>query len=147
MERDMSEVVLKQTAEFLGLRRTLHSQLELMPVIRQGLSPASLESVSRKMDLSPRETGESLGFAKRTLTRRLREKQPLTPEESERVVRLVRVLVQAIEVLGSLEKARRWLQKSNRALGGEIPLRLLDNDIGGNAVLEELGRIEHGVFA
>ena len=50
-------------------------------------------------------------------------------------------------LLGSDDKARRWMFKPSRALGGEIPIRLLDTDIGANAVFDELGRIEHGVFA
>jgi putative toxin-antitoxin system antitoxin component (TIGR02293 family) len=99
------------------------------------------------MDLSAIATIESLGLAKRTIARRLQERQALTSEESERVVRLARVLAQATNILGSVEKARRWLQKPNRALGGEVPIRMLDTDIGANAVLEELGRIDYGVFA
>jgi len=97
--------------------------------------------------MSTQATAESLGLAHRTIARRLQERQLLDPEESERVVRLARVLAEASDVLGDLEKARRWLLKRNRALGGEIPVRLLDTDIGTNAVLDELGRIEHGVFA
>jgi putative toxin-antitoxin system antitoxin component (TIGR02293 family) len=143
----MAEVALKETVAILGLKKTLTSSLELMPVIRRGLPSASLESVSKRMDLSAIATIESLGLAKRTIARRLQEKQTLTAEESERVVRLARVLAQATDILGSVEKARRWLQKPNRALGGEVPIRMLDTDIGANAVLEELGRIEYGVFA
>jgi putative toxin-antitoxin system antitoxin component (TIGR02293 family) len=143
----MPEVVLKETLAILGLKQAVDSPLDLMPVIRRGLPSSSLESVSRSMDLSAVATIESLGLAKRTIARRIQEKQALTAEESERVVRLARVLAQATEVLGTREKARRWLQKSNRALGGEVPLRLLDTDVGANAVLEELGRIDNGVFA
>jgi putative toxin-antitoxin system antitoxin component (TIGR02293 family) len=57
------------------------------------------------------------------------------------------VFAQAVSVLGSDDKARRWIVKPSRALGGESPLHLLDTDIGTNAVLDELGRIEHGVFS
>jgi uncharacterized protein (DUF2384 family) len=39
------------------------------------------------------------------------------------------------------------MQKPSRALGGEVPLRMLDTDVGANGVLEELGRIDYGVFA
>ncbi len=62
-------------------------------------------------------------------------------------VRLTRVFAAAKQVLGSEDKARRWMLKPSRALGGETPLHLLDTDIGANAVFDELGRIEHGVFA
>jgi putative toxin-antitoxin system antitoxin component (TIGR02293 family) len=143
----LPDAVLGETSAILGLRRPVTSRLGLMAVIRKGLPSSSLESVAKRMGLSAIATVESLGLAKRTIARRLQEKQALTVEESERVVRLARVLAEATHVLGSAEKARRWLQKPSRALGGEMPLQMLDTDIGGNAVLEELGRIDYGVFA
>jgi putative toxin-antitoxin system antitoxin component (TIGR02293 family) len=142
-----AEAPLKETLAILGLKKAVRSSFDLMPVIRKGLPAATLEAVSRHMDLSALATVELLGLAKRTIARRLQEGQTLTAEESERVVRLARVLAQATEVLGNIERARSWLQKPSRALGGETPLRILDTDIGTNAVLEELGRIDSGVFA
>jgi putative toxin-antitoxin system antitoxin component (TIGR02293 family) len=50
-------------------------------------------------------------------------------------------------VLGSTDKAARWLHTENRALGGQTPLALLDTDLGTRQVEEVLGRIEHGVFS
>ena len=138
---------MKQAVAMLCIRAPVSSALDLAPLIRRGLPSASLTSVSRKMDLSAMATVSALGLVKRTVARRIQEKQTLTAEESERVVRLARVLAQATVTLSSIEKARRWLQKPSRALGGEIPLRMLDTDIGATAVLEELGRIDHGVFA
>ena len=67
--------------------------------------------------------------------------------ESERVLRVARTLTRATEVLGSAEKARRWMRKANRALGGESPLSMLDTDLGTQAADEVLTRIEHGVFS
>jgi putative toxin-antitoxin system antitoxin component (TIGR02293 family) len=49
--------------------------------------------------------------------------------------------------LGSEEKAARWLHTPNRALGGNLPLELLDTDLGSRQVEEVLGRIEHGVYS
>jgi putative toxin-antitoxin system antitoxin component (TIGR02293 family) len=71
----------------------------------------------------------------------------LQPEESDRVLRLALVISDADEVLGSREKAQRWLSKPNRALGGETPESLLATEYGAQLVREELSRIEHGVFA
>jgi len=53
----------------------------------------------------------------------------------------------AEEVLGTAEKAARWLKKPNRALGGAVPLAQLDTDIGARQVEEILGRIEHGLYS
>jgi len=128
----------------LGLKG-VKTQLDLLPLIRRGLPYTSLERLSRHMELTPLAMGSELGIAKRTVTRRANEKR-LSSSESERLVRLTRVLAEAKRVFGSEEKARRWIRKPSRALAGAVPLGLLDTDIGANAVFEEMGRIEHGVF-
>ena len=61
--------------------------------------------------------------------------------------RLARLLVRAEEALGDPLKARRWLSKPSRALGGQRPLSLLDSDTGALSVERILGRIEHGVYS
>ena len=50
-------------------------------------------------------------------------------------------------MLGDRASAPRWIRKPNRALGGGSPIELLDLDLGLDAVLNVLGRIEHGVFS
>jgi putative toxin-antitoxin system antitoxin component (TIGR02293 family) len=101
--------------------------------------------MSKRLDISTALMNKSLDFATRTIARRALGKK-LSPAESERLVRLSRVLAEAKRVLGSAEKARSWVLKPNRALGGAIPLQMLRTDIGANAVFEELGRIDYGVF-
>jgi putative toxin-antitoxin system antitoxin component (TIGR02293 family) len=80
----------------------------------------------------------------RTLGRRT---DKLNLEESDKVQRLERVLSHAIRVLGSSEKANRWLRKPNRALEQSIPIELLISETGARQVEEILGRIEHGMFS
>ncbi|HEX7836237.1 MAG TPA: antitoxin Xre/MbcA/ParS toxin-binding domain-containing protein [Kofleriaceae bacterium] len=146
----MASTVLQETMAILGLAQKhtpAMTMLDLTAYIRKGLPYQSLERVSKRLEMTSLAMVESLGLAKRTVARRVQEKKPLSPTESERLVRLTRVFAEARQVLGSDDKARRWMFKPSRALGGELPLRLLDTDIGTNAVFDELGRIEHGVFA
>ena len=53
----------------------------------------------------------------------------------------------AEDVLESREKALRWLDSPNRALGGRRLLDLLDTGLGAKQVEEILGRIESGVYS
>ncbi|CAN5772544.1 DUF2384 domain-containing protein [soil metagenome] len=138
---------LQEAVNLLKLRVKVDSPVDLAPLIRGGLPSSVLVALSVRMGLSPAAMIGAVGLPPRTLARRLKEKQALSAAESERVLRIARALAQASETLGTVVKARHWLQKPNRALGGECPLRMLDTDVGANAVLEELGRIEHGVFA
>ena len=70
----------------------------------------------------------------------------LSPEESDRVLRLARVAAQAEEVLGGREDAVKWLHRPSRSLGGHKPLELVRTDAGSELVVDVLGRLEHGVF-
>ena len=60
---------------------------------------------------------------------------------------MARIVHRAIAVFENRAKALEWLKSPNRALGSASPLSLLDTDLGAEAVLDTLGRIEHGVFA
>jgi putative toxin-antitoxin system antitoxin component (TIGR02293 family) len=140
----MPDTALEQTTAMLGIK-PVKTMLDLAPQIQKGLPFKALERVSKHLEISTKLMNASLGFAHRTVARRAHEKK-LSSTESERLVRLSRVLVEAKRVLGSDEKARRWVLKPSRALGGNVPLGMLVTDIGTNAVLEELGRIDFGVF-
>lgn len=61
--------------------------------------------------------------------------------------RVYKALVRAEDVLGTKEKAQRWLKSPIRALGGVTPLSLLDTDAGAEQVDIILGRIEYGVYS
>jgi len=137
----------KHANALIGLRAVQRSSFEMVPAVRRGFPASSLETVAKDLGMSTADVGAHLGIPSRTLARRLQAKGVFTSDESQRVLRLSRVLTAAKSALGSLEKARRWLQSPSRVLGGEVPLQLLDTDVGADAVLEEIGRIEYGVFA
>jgi putative toxin-antitoxin system antitoxin component (TIGR02293 family) len=139
--------VLAETVKLLGLsHRPVHNVVDVLDLIRKGLPASAIARVSESLDLSVKTTTELLGLAPRTIARRIERKMPLGPKESEVVVRLARVFAQAEDVLGSRDKARAWLKKPNRALGGHVPLSLLDTDLGAGTVIDVLGRIDYGVL-
>lgn len=92
------------------------------------------------------DIGVLLGIPQRTFARR-RKTLLLSPQESDRLYRLARIVSMAAEVLGSQTKARQWLCSPNRALAGEEPLQLLDTDIGARQMEEVLLRMSYGVFS
>jgi putative toxin-antitoxin system antitoxin component (TIGR02293 family) len=61
-------------------------------------------------------------------------------------VSLVEITARAIEILGTREKAIRWLNTPVRALGNRTPVSLLENGEGVARVGDVLGQIEHGVW-
>jgi putative toxin-antitoxin system antitoxin component (TIGR02293 family) len=83
----------------------------------------------------------------RTLARRRHAGDRLSPEESDRAVRLARIAALAERVFGEPAKAHRWLRKSSPMLGSETPLALLRTETGAHLVEQALHRIDYGMFA
>jgi len=134
--------VLGGSTVFKG--RTLPSAAELRERIKQGLPFRSLDSVRERLQLSVPEAASVLHMPPRTLARR-RLARRLAADESDRLYRVARVAAHAVTTFGSEEKAATWLRRPNRALNGELPIRLLDTDVGARQVEDVLGRIEHGI--
>jgi len=120
---------------------------DLERATREGLSVNSLEMLAQELSMSRVAVAKLLGISERTLTRRANSDRRLTSAESDRVVRLARILALAKETLGNMERASRWLQTPNRALEGDKPIDRLDTDIGVRSVEQVLGRIEYGLYS
>ena len=122
---------------------SLHTETELQQAIRDGLPQASVAGVMRSAGIGLKELASVLDLSARSLQRRRREGR-LARFESDRLYRLARTIALAKHYLGDAEMALRWLKRPNRALGGKIPLELLDTEIGSRSVENVLGRIAYG---
>ena len=114
--------------------------------IESGLPASSALAFKEALRLTNAELAAVLGVSPRTLARLDRAKSRLDPVSGDRLVRTARLLAIAEEVLEDREAAARWLKSPQRALGGAVPLRLAQTDVGVRAVEALLGRMEHGVY-
>jgi putative toxin-antitoxin system antitoxin component (TIGR02293 family) len=126
------------------LRRRGTSLLQLHAAVEGGLHVAVIEELLKNLRASREELLVALSMSLRTLSRR-QKTGVLSPEESDRALRLARVAAHAEEVLGGRDAAVSWLHRGNRALGGRKPLELVRTDAGAELVIDVLGRLEHGV--
>lgn len=83
----------------------------------------------------------------RTLRRYTSDDTVLNPEQSERALELARLYSRGEEVFGSIDAFNQWMNSQVTALGNKKPKEYLDTSIGFEMLMEEVGRIEHGVFA
>ena len=134
----------------LGGTKALHASVrsfeDLRGSILRGLPYGTLEAVTANFGLPRALVVRVLLVPERTLVRR-KAAARFHADESDRIVRLARIAALAEDVLGSRDKAGRWLQKPNRALGGAVPLEQLTTDLGARQVEDVLGRIEHGLVS
>ena len=110
------------------------------------LCTKAVEMLAIRLDVDERRVLDVSNIAPRTFQRRQEKDEPLSATETDRVLRIARVARQANDVFVDEAKARRWLSKSNRMLGG-TPLEMLATDAGAHEVEAELHRINFGDFA
>ena len=143
-------MTVEKVWQALGGRKVLGtrpaSALAFVPMARKGFPFATLEATAGSLGRSVEATAKIISIPQRTIYLR-KQTNRLQPEESDRVLRLALVIADAEEVLGSREKAQRWLTKPSRALANKTPESLLVTEYGAQLVREELSRIENGVFA
>lgn len=120
--------------------------LKLAKKVESGLSFDAFERVGRVSGLSTEALRGAIRIAPRTLARRRQEKK-LSPEESDRLVSLSRLLSMAIELFeGDVRAGLNWFTTKNRALGGITPIAAASTEVGSREVEALIGRLEHGVF-
>lgn len=139
-----AELELRIYRKILGLRsKTLQG---VMNKVLAGLDFKTAERLRLRLELTLTEFADAVQIAPRTLHRR-RQGGRLQPDESDRVLRLCRLLGRAEDLFdGDERQARLWLQRKQRALGARSPLLAARTDIGVRQVDELIGRLEHGVF-
>ncbi|MFW5882817.1 MAG: antitoxin Xre/MbcA/ParS toxin-binding domain-containing protein [Verrucomicrobiota bacterium] len=118
---------------------------QLISEVRKGLVIGELQQLCENFGLSMERMAPHVGLSRSTLHRR-KIQGHLEPPESERVIRLARLLGRASEVFEDEEQARLWFQSPQIAFGGATPLSYADTEIGAREVEDLLGRLEHGVF-
>jgi putative toxin-antitoxin system antitoxin component (TIGR02293 family) len=115
--------------------------------VREGLPISELNTLANVLRISRDQLAANLGVTTRTLQRKAEADDRLSPVASDRLARMERILFLATEVLGSSEKAARWMTAASRPLEGQLPLQLLDTDIGTQRVEQELYQIKYGIPA
>ncbi len=145
LEKPKSSGQGKYTAEnLLGIETA--DNLKLAKKVEAGFSFAALERLGKTTGLSLERLRIAVRITPRTLTRRRKEKK-LSPEESDRLVSVSRLLAQTFELFeGNAEAGMRWFQSPNRALNGQSPLQVAATETGAREVENLIGRLEHGVF-
>jgi putative toxin-antitoxin system antitoxin component (TIGR02293 family) len=129
--------------DVLGQKVT--SEADLARLVHRRIPLRALIYVKRG-GFSDQEIGRFV-IPERTQRHRKAKRQPLTVEESDRVVRLTRIQALTEEVFGDAGKANRWLRENLAILDGMPPLEVAQTDSGARVVEQMLAKIDWGAAA
>jgi putative toxin-antitoxin system antitoxin component (TIGR02293 family) len=120
------------------------TETEVLRIVEGKLAPTVIERLI-SLGLHRSEIDAAI-IPLRTLQHRRARRERLTVEESDRVLRVIRVLALTESVYGSRERALAWLRNAHARLDGRAPLSLLNTDTGSRIVEELLVQIDEGMF-
>jgi putative toxin-antitoxin system antitoxin component (TIGR02293 family) len=121
------------------------SEADLARLVDHGIRLSVLAHVERA-GFSKQEI-ERFIIPARTLRHRKSRREPLTLDESDRLVRLTRIQALAEDVFGNAEKANRWLRQNLGILDGKSPLDVARSEAGARVVEQILAKIDWGAAA
>jgi putative toxin-antitoxin system antitoxin component (TIGR02293 family) len=119
----------------------------LHQALREGLPHGVYTKLGEVIGLEKRALARALAIAPTTLQRRIKSGR-FNLDESDRLYRLAQVFIFVLELFdGDEEAARTWIQRPLRGLGGLKPIDMIATWAETTAVLDLIGRLEHGVVA
>jgi len=132
------------TESLLGLKRL--GPIGLTERIESGLKFETFEKLSKSTGLSTDMLRPALRLTPRTMSRRRIEKR-LSPQESDRLISVSRLLSLTFELFNGDKKAAiQWFTSPRSIFGGRTPLEMASTETGSRAVENLIGQLEHGVF-
>ena len=121
------------------------SDFDLATIVERGL-PTSRLALLKDHGLTFTEVSEVV-ISPRTLKHRKARRERLSDQETDRLVRVARIVALADNVFGNPQKALKWLRTESARMGGRRPLSMLRTDAGGRLVESRLWQIDEGIFA
>jgi putative toxin-antitoxin system antitoxin component (TIGR02293 family) len=132
-----------QMGHWLGLPSPA-TEGEILRLVEGRIAPSVIKRLAA-LGLDRLEI-DAVVIPSRTLQHRRSRREKLTVEESDRVLRVIRVLSWTETVYGTRERALAWLRSPQERFGGRTPLSLLKTDTGSRMVEELLIQIDEGMF-
>lgn len=124
-----------------GLGRRVRSERDLARMVEDGL-PAAALTAAVAAGLTPADL--DLIAPARTRRHRVANELPLSADESDGLIRLLRLQTLAEDVFGSPEKAGRWLHAPHMLLEGATPIATARTETGGRIVEDLIASIRWG---
>ena len=123
------------------------SVLKLIETSRKGVDIDTFDELTGKFPFNLSDWSRILHISERTIQRYRRDKKRLDPIHTDRLLQIMMLLNEGLDVFGDSGNFVTWLNSKNVALGGINPIDLLDNAFGINMLTSELTKIEHGILA
>ncbi len=139
-----------QISQILGGPKVLHMKVnerqDLVALSHHGVTKSALLNLAKYLSFTLNQISELLPISERTVQRYARGKH-FNSAISEQILQIAEVAARGVDVFGNKDDFLAWMKQQNVALGKKTPISLLSSRFGAQMILDEIGRIEHGVVS
>lgn len=128
------------------LQKKVQNQMDLLELSDEGIPKVALVNLAKYLSFTIRQMAQLLPLTERTIQRYAPQKH-FNRVVSEHILHIAKVAARGTEVFGTKDRFLSWMSHPNKALANKTPLSLLRSRFGLDLVLDELGRMEYGVFS
>jgi len=114
-------------------------------IIRKGINPELIENFLNDQSFVVKDVLSRLKITTSTYFAKKKDHKLLDSSSTEKFFRLISVVKNAQEILGSQE-AKNWLYRKIPSLGDQVPMDLLDTEAGHRLVEQALLQIKYGIY-
>ena len=130
-----------QNAPVLNEPAAAYEQVNYYALANRSISKNYIKSLLKKSKLTVNELIEIIPISIDSYKR----KTEFNANVTEKILEIEEVYRKGLNAFG--DGFYQWMDTNNPALGGIVPKSLLVNSFGVRRLLDEIGRMEHGVLA
>ena len=108
---------------------------------------SEFKKIADKVDLTQKEWSDVLHISERTLQRYAKDNSAFNFSVLDRILLIEKVIKKGIDVFGSANNFITWLKEEPSSIEGKLDFGSLASFDGTAKILNQLGRIEHGILA
>jgi len=125
----------------------LSNRMLIILAIREGIPYSLFNLIRLSSPFSENDWADILDISTKSLQRYKLSAKNFKSLQSEKIIEVAEVTNIGLDVFGTMEKFKLWLDTPNFPLGGLKPIELLKDSYGKEMVIGELTRINYGIFA
>jgi len=125
----------------------LRNKMLIVHSIRKGISYSFFNKIKQTASFTDEDWADFLSISIKSLQRyKNKVNYVFKSIHSEKIIELAEVILLGNQVFDSTDNFYSWLKFPSIALGSMVPIELLKNSYGKEMVMEELNRIDQGIF-
>ena len=123
------------------------NKMLLIHIIREGVPYSFFNLIQHYTPFTENDWASFLDLSTKSLQRYKQTSKQFKSIQSEKIIEMAEVTNIGLDVFGSMDKFKLWLDTPNFSLGNLKPIELLKDSYGKEMVIGELTRINHGILA